>query len=124
MSWKIYYGDGSTYCDLDGPPELAPGRNVQVVAQWHQECGRQYLHSHDYYYWRPEQGRWVANSDRSGWALWDYLQEPGFKVVKFGRDIPREDYFVICSQAHTDTYLAAKTAVLPDEIELPHSKVA
>ena len=118
MPWKLYYGDASTYSDQDGPPESAPGRNVQVIAQSHQETGRQYLHSHDYYYWRKDEQRWVGCSDRLGFGLWDYLCEPGFKVVKMGRDIPRERYFAISRLAHDDSYLPVKTARLPDEIPL------
>jgi hypothetical protein len=113
MQWKLFYADGSTYSDADGPPDLAPGRGVQVAIQANIEIGREILHGHDYYYWRD--GQWWGNDDKSSYALWDYLSEPGLKVVKFGRIMRREDFFVICKRAMDDPYLPVKTARLPRE---------
>jgi len=79
--WKIYYGDGSTFSNEDGEPSLAPTTNVQVVV-----C-------------QP----WVwQEGDLFG--LYDYLMQPGLKVVKFGRTIESSKYQEIANFARSDPY--------------------
>ena len=101
MNYRIYYGDGTAY---DGPVEEAPARNVQLIVQSSQEHGWQAL-SGDFYVWRP--GHWFA-VDHFG--LYDYLLEPGWKRVLFGRTLTSEEYNAIWHQAMNDPEMPPKTA--------------
>ena len=67
VKWGIYYGDGTTFSNEDGGPEVAPPLNVQVIASY-------------------------PNCWRCGdlFGLMDYLMRPGWKVVLFGRTISNE----------------------------------
>lgn len=93
MRWRIYYGDGSTYSDRDGLPELAPNTNAQVVAREFPNNAKGYalMHSKDAFVWR--EGRWDG-VDTMG--LWDYIIEhQGWQKIILGRSI-RDDTFWKC----------------------------
>jgi hypothetical protein len=107
MKWRIYYDDGSTFSDEDGPPEMAPGLGVQIIVDPHPSVGRRMLHSHDYY-WHG--GGWQGGDI---FGFWDYLQRPGLKVVKFGRTIATAAFDAIYRRAKTDPGFPAKSAKLP-----------
>ena len=81
-NWKINYGDGSTYSSEDGLPEAAPCTRVICVAFYDDDNRRRVCHQADYYLWGDN--RWYS-ADISGFM--QYMQEPGLKVVKFGREI-------------------------------------
>lgn len=86
LRWRIYYGDGSTWSDRDGPPEQSPALDVQVIVQM--DPTRVLLHGgssnpFNGYFWF-EDGLWTIG-DLFG--LWDYLARPGWKIVRFGRSI-------------------------------------
>ena len=113
MQWRIYYTDGATYSDADGPLEDAPGLGVLVIAQRDPDAGRELLHRKDYYY--HEGGRWVG-CDLFG--LWDYLGRPGWRKVVAGRNAPYPVYSAVYEAARTDPELPAKSALLIDEVPL------
>lgn len=97
--WKVYYGDGTTVCDLDCSTDRVPALDVQVVLQYDPVAGW-YLQSHgDYYVYREGDGLWQA-CDNMG--LWDYLQRPGWKRVLFGRTIRSDDFHDIFQRAISD----------------------
>lgn len=104
LNWRVYYGDGSTFSNEDGPPDQAPGLNVQVIAYRDPEVGNRLQAIHDYYWF--ESGLW-AGGDLFG--LWYYLQKPGLKVVKFGATLARDDFMEIYRKAKNDPDLPAKT---------------
>ncbi len=86
LRWRIYYGDGSTWSDQDGPPELCPTLDVQIIVQMaptrvlmHGGAGNPF---HGYYWY--EDGVWTLG-DLFG--MWDYLSRPGWRLVRFGRSI-------------------------------------
>lgn len=95
MRWRIYYSDGSTFSDRDGPPFEAPQLDVQVVAM-HLD-GRGFInHGKDAYYWRPDIG-W-SGCDQAG--LWDYLMfYRGPKAVIFGRSVRDAVYWQTVERA-------------------------
>jgi len=95
--WRLYYGDGSAFSNLDGLPEQAPCVNVMCVAYYDGDNRRRLAHSADYYFY--EDGRWYS-VDLFG--LWDYLSRPGLKTVKFGRMIGDGQYRLVMQQAMTD----------------------
>lgn len=80
LLWRIYYDDGTTYDNLDGPPEEAPRLGVQAVVTLH--------------------NLWYGG-DRIGYL--DYMFRPGWKIVLFGRLIDNEKYAKIKKQALSDT---------------------
>lgn len=94
MDWTIYYGDGTTY---EGPVELAPARDVQVIAQVDRALGWIAASGTDYYVWRD--GRWFG-VDKFG--LFDYLIAPGWKRVLFGRMLTAEEYNAVWARVTAD----------------------
>jgi len=99
--WRIYYGDGEGF---SGPPSQAPARNVQLIAQSDSENGWVAISGHDYYVFRG--GRWFG-VDLFG--LYDYLIEPGWKRVLFGRTLTSSEYNEVWRQAMSDPDLPPKT---------------
>ena len=98
MSWKVYYSDDSTFSNQDGTPWIAPARDVQVIIQDHPEVGVELVTSADYYVW-------MLGDNRAYWwsvdifGLFDYLIEPGYKRVLFGRTIGRDEYAQVIKKA-------------------------
>lgn len=110
--WKIRYGDGSIYSNLDGPPEQAPKRNVQTITVSSGLVGRRIERENDYYIWTPENGGW-RGVDQFG--LYDYLIDPGHKIVLFGRMLNNEEYRRLYNEAINDPDFPHKSARYPDE---------
>jgi hypothetical protein len=103
--WRIWYDNGSSFSDEDGPPELAPGRGVICIVQDAERTGRVKLSGADYYIWK--EGQWFR-ADLFG--LWDYLVEPGHKKVVFGRTVARHLYNQILRQAEADDRFPRRSA--------------
>jgi len=101
MTWRIYYGNNTIY---EGSVEDAPARDVQVIAQSSPEHGWLAVSGRDYYVWRD--GLWFG-VDKFG--LYDYLIEPGWKRVLFGRTLTTEEYNRIWQQMMNDPELPTKT---------------
>lgn len=105
-TWRLYYGDGSTFSDDDGLPGAAPAVNVQAIAQQADiAIGRKTVSRYDFYWF--DAGEWFGG-DLFG--LFDYLQRAGAAVVKFGRAIPRLTFEAILNRAVTDPDMLPKTA--------------
>lgn len=95
--WRIYYADGSTFDWEQGLPAEAPGRGVICIVQPDPDTGRHRVSGFGYYWWRDH--GWFGG-DLFG--LFDYLQDPGQKVVKFGRTVSNERFREICRRADND----------------------
>lgn len=106
LKWKIFYGDGSTATDQEYEPENVPKRNVQVVVMEDLDHGRYIDRGNDFYLWR-DWGAWYS-SDIYG--LWDYLEQPGAKIVLFGRSLPNKEFKRLQTMAIDDDYLPEKTS--------------
>jgi hypothetical protein len=105
VTWKLFYGDGSTFSDADGAPSDAPSTNVQAIAQAADPAiGRRVCSRFDFYWY---EGEWHGG-DLFG--LFDYLQRVSPSIVKFGRVLPRLDFEAILNRAVTDPDLQPKTA--------------
>ena len=111
IAWKIFYED-STYSSEDGSPENAPKRGVQGIAVSSELTGRRIERSEDHYVWTPENGGW-RGVDKFG--LFDYLIEPGFKIVLFGRTISDKDFRAMWNRIEADTDLPRRSAFYTDE---------
>lgn len=105
--FKVYYGDGSTYQGQgEDDVDCVPTSNVQVIIQSSKEHGWQAMSDSHYYIWRF--GRWWT-VDMQGFGLFEYLLEPGWKKVLFGRTLPTEEYQKIIQQAMSDPDMPPKT---------------
>ena len=109
LRFQVWYGDGSTYTDRDGPAHLAPKTDVQLVVVEDREHGRYVCKSTDFYVWDDfdGEGSWQG-CDHYG--LWDYLSRPGTKVVLFGRSMGNRAFRELLGRALDDPYLPPKTA--------------
>jgi len=110
MRWQIFYGDGSDYKDCDGPPELAPKRNVQTIANENELVGRRLERGDNFYVWTEHGWR---GCDQFG--LFDYLIDPGAKVVLFGKSLSDGEYRAILDLSARSDYLPQKSARHPEE---------
>lgn len=108
--WKVYYSDGSTYSDLDGGPEQAPKTGVAILLQENPVVGHKIEYGLDFYcFWGTH---WRA-SDNFG--LWDYLSQPGYKVVLFGRWVNNDEFKSLVDKANNDPDIPKKSAWLRGE---------
>src|SRR5215208_1972238 len=105
VRWRVWFDDQAPFSDLDGPPQEVPARGVQVIAQADPATGRFLLSRHDYYWWQG--GRWWAGDS---FGLWDYLCQPGWKRVLFGRSVPGERWNELMVAAEDDPDLPARSA--------------
>jgi hypothetical protein len=105
--WRIYYGDDTTYDDDDGAPWDAPALGVQAIAVPDAAVGRLIWSRYDYYWWDPDEDRWIGG-DLFG--CWDYLTRPGPRKVIFGRTIPWANHSAIMARAVQDPDLPLKSA--------------
>jgi hypothetical protein len=98
-TWRIYYGDYSTFSDTDGDPTAAPALNVQVITQALPDdptVPRKLVSHHDFYWY--DRGEWFGG-DLCG--LFDFLTHAS--VVKFGRGLSRQNFEAIYTRALTDS---------------------
>lgn len=135
MRWKLYYGDGTTFCDADGSWEEAPSRNAQALVTEDDDAGFQLNEGSDgwiqnYVWWPGALRPWGV--DRFGTL--DYLVEVralnvgdtiatlslldlAVSGVKIGRSIGTKRFLEIHAQAAADDYFPSKSARLRGERE-------
>jgi len=107
MKWRIYYRDGTTYSDCDGPVENAPAYGVIATAHEDVEpgpynIGRVYRFGKNFYC--LEQWGWTGRDD-----LHDYLGTPGWKKVLFGGETSASHFNRIKLRMEGDDYLKPRT---------------
>ena len=89
LEWKILYGDGKTFSNLDGEPWDAPRCGVQTVFYCEEATGVTVESSLDGY-WVWKETRWFG-VDVAGY--WDYrFHHRSPQVVVYGRYIKDEDW--------------------------------
>jgi len=98
LSWRIYYRDGSTYDNLNGPPEGAPRLGVQLINIATEKEGRVTISEKDYYCWRADLGYWIG-VDINGLFTF-LLQHVG--PVCFGELMAQEAYDALARWAMHD----------------------
>lgn len=84
LEWRIYYGDDSTFTNLDGSPWDAPAVGVVAITVADPSVGRWVARASDYYVYDPAQFT-PAWEGVDTFGLWDYLTQPGPRKVLFGR---------------------------------------
>ena len=64
IGWRITYGDGSTFTDVDGSWDDAPDQNVQILEYLHEPPYRTFEYGIDEYRLTPESapkfGKWMV----------------------------------------------------------------
>ena len=111
QQFKIFYDDDTFVTDSDDI-ELIPKRGVQGIVVADNTLGRRTEHSNDFYIYVPKRGLW-RGVDQFG--LFDYMIEPGFKLVLYGRTLSDDDYRSFWKKMKADTYLPPKSAIGPSE---------
>lgn len=119
MRWRIYYQDGSTYSDVDGPVEHAPCDGVQAIVQRDATVGREVLALKHFYAWDVD--RWRGLGDQvgggdAGYGLFVYLRRPGWKKIVAGETVDYAVYSRCKHAADTDPDFPPKSALLPTEV--------
>ena len=109
LRWEIFYGDGSIVRDCDAPPWGAPKRNVQAVVMESRAHNRVVCKADEFYIWSEYDGE-LQWQGCDFFGMWDYLAEPGIKVVLFGRTVGNREYSEIINRAMNSDYLPPKTA--------------
>ena len=91
--WTIVYDDLSTFDSSQGGPEQSPGGGVLAIIHSDDTTSYRVMHGggphfgHGFYWWESEQ--WFIG-DISGLQM--YLADPGWKVVRFGRTVTKEQW--------------------------------
>ena len=114
IKWRVYYGDGSTFSDHNGSAWSAPGRDVQVIVLADSNHGWRTQAGDNYYVWdnRGDDHRWWGVDD---FGLFDYLIDPGYKRVLFGRRISNQEFSEIFKRASVDDDIPHKTSFAHQE---------
>lgn len=113
LRWRIYYRDGGTFSDMEGPPSAAPGRGVLCIAQADEVCGR--LVVRDYYAYLFEGDQWIGvQRDGLESRLFDF---PGSIVrAVHGAMASEREYDDAINRALSDPDLPPKSAKRLHEI--------
>lgn len=109
LDWKIYYSDGNIFSSTEGTPWVAPPRDVQVIVILDKDHGWRTQAQTDYYVWDNRGGGYTWwGVDIFG--LFDYLLDPGFRRVLFGRTIASDEFDKIYKRASNDVDFPKKTS--------------
>lgn len=100
--FRVYYDGGATY---DGAPENAPAFGVLVIVESDKNHGRRLVVTKDYFVWLGD--RWLS-VDFIGMV--DYLQQPGWKRVLFGRMVDDEYFASVVRLANEDADFPIRSA--------------
>lgn len=103
--WKVYYADREPVTSEECEPQNAPTRGVQAIVQPDVANGFRIL-TKDFYFWSPDDERWYA---ADSFGLWDYLAQPGWKAVLFGRSITESEFEAVYQDACNDDLFDDKT---------------
>ena len=111
MWWRIYYADGTAFCNGQGSPWDAPRVGVVAIAQEDSTVGYRIVHALDYYYWEPEVDGW-QNSDLIG--AFDHLMRAKQPLVLQGRMVSSASYHALLRRIHDE--LGPKQGWLMSEV--------
>jgi hypothetical protein len=108
LVWRIYYADGSTYSNLDGAPEDAPGDGCLAIAQMDKTVGYRIEHNDGFYWWEKE--CWFCGDE---YGLMQYQTDPGWKKVILGRAVLHDEWLAMWKRIKAD--FGPKSAYWPKE---------
>ena len=100
LEWRIYYGDGTTFDNLNGCPSSCSSVNVQAIIVKDGDDRSSVWFGRDWYVFID--GGWIALKDTS--SLFDYILNDllSMEAVKQGRTIPDENYKEIFNSVMND----------------------
>ena len=107
LEWVIIYDDGTEVSNLGVSPALAPKCGVLCIVRKDPDVGRYVERGENFYVWRSEVGGW-RGCDQFG--LYDYLMQPGSKVVLFGRTVSEVEWTAALERALNYPGLLPKSA--------------
>jgi hypothetical protein len=102
-NWTIIFHDFSTFSSDEGGPDQAPGKGVLAIVIKDETVGYRVMHGggphfgHGFYWW--EQDRWFVGDQR---GVIQYLNEPGWKVVRLGRTVLKSEWDAMWKQIEMD----------------------
>lgn len=100
MRWKIYYGDGSIYSDVDGILEQSPHFNVQVIVVRDSDVGRRLIFGHAWYLFKD--GLWFGIDDTASLII-QFLQDADkIRAVRAGMIVSPQVFKKIFDMAKND----------------------
>lgn len=92
LTWKIIYGDGSTYSNADGSPESAPPWNIQIILERTEKEGVVRLSGKDYYWFDSDLNQWTAGEFT---GVLDYmLRHTSIKIARSMRTVDFDALFI------------------------------
>lgn len=94
LDYTIYYEDESIVTPITCELADTPAFGVLVIVQYDPVSGWYCRTGKDYYCWQVDE--WT---EVDIFGLWDYLAQPGWKKVLYGRTVPNEKYQKILQQA-------------------------
>lgn len=94
FDWQIFYDNGAVY---QGRLELAPTLGVICILEGKPVA--RIVERSDYYVWKFKESGWTGVDI---FGLWDYLSQPGFKKVLFGRTVSNETFESIHNKAYSE----------------------
>ena len=109
MYFRVFYDDREPYTGSYDEPEHTPKRGVQAIIAYDSEHKWYLTYGNDLYIWKELDGmlNWYG-CDIFG--LWDYLQEPGYKLVLFGRVIGNKEWGELKAKLFETKEMQEKTA--------------
>lgn len=93
LEWKLWYGDGSTFSNLNGTPADAPAYNVQCIVQWEEVWGElkpMHRTGVDNYIYCSDDERWHFHDDKIASKF--IAEHPFACAIKYGCEIPLMQY--------------------------------
>ena len=102
MNWRVYYADYSTFDSLQGEPEDAPVRGVQLIIQRHHDLRERpfFQWMKDYYVFKH--GRWYA-ADSDGLRFYLFIEDiPHHRAQLAGQTVDNETWERIREMAKVD----------------------
>lgn len=113
MRWRIYYGDGSTYSDVDGSPEQSSHFNVQVIVVRDQDVGRRLIFGHAWYVFKDY--LWFGIDDTEALII-QFLQDADkIRAVRAGMIVSPQAFKKIYAMAKNDPDFPEKSGYARSE---------
>lgn len=100
VKWIVFYGDGSTFSNLDGEPYQAPRANVQILIQLDADNKWVFYEKRDHYVWGWRAPNEWVDVDYTGLQdyRWNHLD---IMAELHGRWISNDDFDKIRKTADT-----------------------
>lgn len=113
LAWRIFYSNGSSFCNEDGEVFEAPATGALVIVQANESVGRTLLRGRDYYWF--ENDRWFGG-DLAGLILY-LVEHKGPQKIILGKFVADETFHSVIKQALDDPDFEPKSAWCSEDDE-------